>query len=130
MKPNINQETGIPFGIIALGNLDGDIAHDLFFGPQAENISDQNYLDECFEAGIEPDEDWYCDEPYVEGEYQGVKYGISWLGGAPLLWIYKSDYITDSAAMCSPCCPNAGDLDNEGEYTCYTIPDDWRRDCD
>lgn len=26
------------------------------------------------------------DEPTIEGEYEGVKYHISWLGGAPLLW--------------------------------------------
>lgn len=78
------------------------------------------------------------DEPKIEGTYDGVKYGISWLGGAPLLWVYEGP-IGYANRLCSPCVPNAADLDggwNEFETTdtdtdtayehqCYVVPRDW-----
>lgn len=66
------------------------------------------------------------DEPYIEGECEGVKYGISHLGGAALLFLLKSPY-TMKARLCSPCVPNAGDCsspDCDG-YECYAPPPDW-----
>ena len=67
------------------------------------------------------------DEPNIAGNYEGVRYEISHLGGAPLLWILHSPVIS-KARLCSPCVPNCGDLhalDDDG-YECYGIPDDWR----
>lgn len=69
----------------------------------------------------------HMDEPTIEGTYEGVEYHISWLGGAPLLWVFKSDVIV-KANLCSPCVPNAGNLDSldpEGGEVCYGIPSDW-----
>jgi hypothetical protein len=58
------------------------------------------------------------DEPTIEGEYEGVKYQIGWLGGAPLLWVIEGP-IGWAARLCSPCVPNAADLDGgfaTGDY--------------
>lgn len=67
------------------------------------------------------------DEPIHEGEYEGVKYRTSWLGGALHVWVFFSPFTARTVA-CSPCVPNAGDLDNvgNGDYECYDVPPDWR----
>ena len=69
----------------------------------------------------------YIDEPTIEGECEGVKYHISWLGGAPLLWVFESPY-TGLYRRCSPCVPGAGDLNSPDEdgSLCYDVPPDWR----
>ena len=66
------------------------------------------------------------EEPTLAGTCEGVRYEISWLGGAPLLWVIESPIIS-KARLCSPCCPNAGDLDSldDDGYECYGIPADW-----
>lgn len=67
------------------------------------------------------------EEPYIEGECEGVNYGISHLGGAALLWVYESPHLT-RARLCSPCVPGAIDLDSvdaDGEEG-YDVPPDWR----
>jgi hypothetical protein len=68
------------------------------------------------------------DEPIIEGTCEGVRYAISHLGGAPLLWVFESPIIS-TARLCSPCVPNAGDLDSldDDGYECYGIPSTWRR---
>lgn len=82
---------------------------------------------------------WSCDEPTIEGEYEGVKYRISWLGGAPLLWVIEGP-TGYASSLCSPCVPGAADLDSGitwGQslpagsqpdrdcYLCYVVPRDW-----
>lgn len=154
--PNANPTTGIPYGTIYLHHLDPDLAQDLYFNygedisykeaveemraqiaremrDEEENgecptrsLDDFNdELDERVEARIEG---IYINEPTIEGEYEGVKYMISWLGGAPLLWVFYSPY-TGSYARCSPCVPGAGDLETPDEFgiQCYDVPPDWRR---
>lgn len=75
------------------------------------------------------------DEPNVEGEFDGVKYLISWLGGAPLVWIIEGP-VGYADRLCSPCVPNAADLDSgytlvdefsDGHdgFPCYVAPRDW-----
>jgi len=76
------------------------------------------------------------DEPVIEGMCEGVQYRISWLGGAPLVWAL-SGLEGGANKLCSPCVPNAADLDSgfyvDGEefkthggwFTCYVIPRDW-----
>lgn len=84
--------------------------------------------DDYIETRLENESDFQIEEPTIEGTCEGVKYAISWLGGAPLLWIFESPVLS-KARLCSPCVPNAGDLDSldEGGYECYGIPSDWRR---
>lgn len=87
-------------------------------------------------------------EPTIEGEHEGVKYRIAWLGGAPLLWVLDGP-LGYCDRLCSPCVPNAADLDSgfigqtreatparyhdrilqtlqEGSL-CYVVPPDWPR---
>lgn len=149
MTANINPETGVRYGTIYLNNLASDLASDLFYN--GTNVSEDEAIEELrreINAEIENDvengdvnvdeieweferrfdraaEHLQIDEPTIMGTYEGVEYMISWLGGAPLLWVLKSPIIT-TAALCSPCVPNAGDLDSPGDYECYGIPDDWR----
>jgi hypothetical protein len=90
---------------------------------------------------VERENDFQIDEPIIEGEYEGVKYRISWLGGAPLLWIIEGP-VGFANSLCSPCVPGAADLDSGFEYTdipvdeihaqhdgylCYVVPADWLR---
>ena len=67
------------------------------------------------------------EEPTIAGTLEGVKYEISWLGGAPLLFVLESPVIS-KARLCSPCVPNAGDLNSLDDvgYECYGIPEYWR----
>jgi len=61
--------------------------------------------------------DYYREHRDCDGEdtyeYQDgtMCYLLDYLGGAPLIWVTRSEYIT-WAAPCSPCVPNAGDLDS------------------
>jgi len=55
-----------------------------------------------------------------EEEYEWVvspteAYLVSWLGGAPLIWVTRSAYATP-CRQCSPCVPGAGDLDSPGSH--------------
>lgn len=67
------------------------------------------------------------EEPTIEGEYEEVKYCISWLGGAPLLFVFESPF-KGKFDLCSPCCPNAVSLEspNPNGYEGYDVPPDWR----
>jgi hypothetical protein len=184
---NTNSETGIRYGVIALNNLDGDVAHDLMFGSQAtdhswaEAVSDakkqaedeyEALIEECAiaaaETGADREADWnrrsedwqeewltkrdaedmdtwvehrtehlmdrvMIEGPNISGKLDGVDYQISWLGGAPLLWVLHSPNIVEVHSLCSPCVPNAGNLDseivpaNQDGYVCYGIPEEWTR---
>lgn len=76
------------------------------------------------------------DEPTIQGTYQGVKYQLSTLGGAYLLWALKGPEAWANR-LCSPCVPDAADLDGgftltseqrqeeEGDFLCYAFPRDW-----
>ena len=84
--------------------------------------------DDYIDTRLEPEsQDMQIEEPTISGTLDGVKYEISWLGGAPLLWVFESPIIS-KARLCSPCVPNAGDLDSldDDGYECYGIPEDWR----
>lgn len=193
---NTNPETGIRYGVIALNNLEGFTADDLFYNngtdlsfeealaelrrealAEAEEYEDQVRIeisetdpalrdnDQYVERKIEEmwssrgydDAQDYVDamvehrmdqvvieEPIIEGEYEGVKYRIGWLGGAPLLWVLEGP-VGRCRALCSPCVPNAGDLDSgfilgqdidpdtlarwgHAGYECYVVPRDWLRE--
>jgi hypothetical protein len=91
----------------------------------------ESFIDGEFEKRAQ---DIQIDEPVIEGEHEGVKYRISWLGGAPLLWVFEGP-IGYAERLCSPCVPNAADLDGGFEpdtgdehgtgYLCYIVPRDW-----
>ena len=142
---NINEATGIPYGTIYMQHIDPEVADELWY-THGEDLSYKeareeirNEVNAAVEAG-ELDEDDFdaeldsrcdnlqIDEPIIEGECEGVKYHISWLGGAPLLWVFES-LCTGMYAGCSPCVPGAGDLDSPDPdgILCYDVPAEWRR---
>lgn len=182
LNANTNRQTGIRFGVIALNHIDQDVAQELWYGPGARNLSEEEAIAEVRaqaqrefeghaedagiaaaetgadrEVGYDP-EDWlyhyldsrklptdlesYIDnaiehadlqieEPTTEGVYEGVSYRISWLGGAPLLWITEGP-VGMAESLCSPCVPNAADLDSGfvygddgSKYCCYVLPRNW-----
>lgn len=144
MKTNVNPKTGIAYGYILSHALDPEIVDTLLFGVQAKNLtyeeakkefvsqrrrerdSDMS-LDEFDEdrAAEEFADRYQANEETIEGEYQGVKYQSSWLGGALHFFIFESPHVKGHAP-CSPCVPGAGDLHHAGELQTYDVPDDWR----
>jgi hypothetical protein len=93
------------------------------------------YVENCLE---EFSDTYQSDEPTIEGEYEGIKYRIMWLGGAPNLWVIEGP-VGYATQLCSLCVPNAANLDagwNEFDvdsddngvsylHECYILPRDW-----
>ena len=153
---NINRETGIRFGAISGNSLDLDVLCDLqerafcleyeaalcdylkrrLLNVQTlvvgDHLTSNQLVDLCDEKGIDPDIEcfadlFYSEEPSGTIEHDGLIVTFSWLGGCPLIIVNESPFVA-SAVPCSPCVPNAGDLDNldpEG-VECYTVPENWR----
>jgi hypothetical protein len=126
--PNVNPETGIRYGVVALNTLAEWVFDEFFY--HGTNTTYEDALKEWQAENPDADDDnflWEGDEDSYELETEdGLKLGLSYLGGAPLVWVFESPHTT-RARLCSPCVPNAGDLDNRdpnGEE-CYTLPDDW-----
>jgi hypothetical protein len=109
-------------------------AHDFI-----DSLTPFNDRDEGFDSTAEAEElfddlslnEVDIDEPsysYTTGEGEDEEvYHTSFLGGAPLIWVIKSPHVT-RARPCSPCVPNAGDLDNldEGGIECYDVNPEYR----
>lgn len=142
---NVDPDNGIAYGYIAAQALDPEVVVQLQYSPQATDVAFEEYLQS--ESAIERraaaeagnfnfdglalrdrlQQGWECDEPVVEGEYEGVHYRSSWLGGALNFFILKSPYVTERARRASPCVPNAGILDTlDGSVTAYDVPAGWR----
>lgn len=194
MNPNINPETGIRYGVVAVNNLDPALVQELWYGPDARDLSyekaivdlevkfgaewdsamedaeiaasevdahmgdeertkfiEQHMADAGFRWGFQDHatdltrEEWVeaqieseaefleIDEPVIKGELEGVKYLLTWLGGAPLLTVLEGP-VGYAARLCSPCVPNAADLDSgysdvedsEFVHECYIVPLSWK----
>lgn len=79
-------------------------------------------------------DDFWDDIQIEEEEFElvtsdGLSLALSYLGGAPLVWVFKSP-VTTRARLCSPCVPNAGDLDakDPAGFECYDLPSEWYGD--
>ena len=153
---NINEETGVPFGIISGKELHYELVDNLLYlygtnhteeealkEAKHQFLMDKLSVEEFYELDSEDydekieelsdDHDTsfldhiQVEEPRVSGEHEGVTYSTSWLGGALNFIITHSPHITDKARRGSPCVPNMGVLDTlEGDYECYNVPDGWR----
>ena len=149
MSANINPKTGIAYGYIAANALHPDIVSSLLYGDGCDSFTDHSWQAMKVNAIAEwraenPDSelddfwiweeicdnvaDYYQpDEIETSGDYDGVSYATSWLGGALNFFIFYSPHVTNSAGRASPCVPNAGILDDlDGDVTSYNVPDDWR----
>ena len=138
MITNTNPETGIRYGVVSLNSLEAWVFDEFYNG--GTNVSFENYMKEAKTEFVNDNgraEDWEdfgedtASEQYESDEdtyeletLDGLKLGMSTLGGAYLVWVFESPH-TAEHGLCSPCCPNAGDLDSVGDFTCYTLPPDW-----
>lgn len=129
---NTNLETGIRYGTVYLDSLQ-DWVWDEFWN-HGYNLTSESALKEFRTENPDATDDdlqefwdsYECEEEEFELETGGMKLGLSWLGGAALVWVFQSPHTT-RARLCSPCVPNAGNLnspDPDG-YECYTLPSDW-----
>lgn len=128
-------------------NYDSEVLEAEIAASEADDLMNdserESFITRYLEASVGLDRDQYvedeleqfsdcfqCDEPDIEGTHEGIKYGISWLGGAPLLTVYEGPFGT-AKALCSICLPNAADLDSGFAagvglgYECYVVPRDW-----
>ena len=130
--PNVNLETGIPYGVVAMNNLadwvfDEFILHgnnDSYDAALEEFKADNpNATDEEID---EFNDSYYSDEDSYSLETEKMKLGLAYLGGAPLVWVFQSPHTTN-VRPCSPCVPGAGDLDSPDPdgMECYTLPKEW-----
>ncbi len=83
----------------------------------------EDFVDTQLEKALEQ---LQIEEPNITFKMDGVVGQIGWLGGAPLVWIFESPY-TGTFQLCSPCVPNACNLDQpeNGGYAGYTVPTHW-----
>lgn len=142
MTANIHPDTGIAYGYIRADNLHPyildtityDIGTDVHYKEALEEFCrDPENRRDSFGHFLSRDaveqrfaDNYLPDEPVYEGEYQGVRYRTSWLGGAQHVWIFSSPVIWN-CKPCSICVPNAGNLDQAGEggYEAYGVPASW-----
>ena len=148
MSANVNPETGIRYGIVSAASLDPEIVNqiqcegrDVHWEDAKRDLEDairsacgglmtKRDVDAVVDEAIDRmnGDQWVDDEPIHEFVIDGVMGQTTWLGGALLVWVFKSNH-SRLSRLCSPCVPNAGDLDSvedsEG-YVCYDVPPDWR----
>ena len=101
---NVNPETGIRYGVASLNNL-AEWVFDEFFH-DGTNVSYEAALEEfkketlAYKMSVS-DEDiqefndsYYGEEENYELEKDGMKLGLSYLGGAPMVWVFESPHTT------------------------------------
>ena len=133
MIMNRNPRTGVPYGVASLNSL-ADWVFDEFFNDGTNESYDEAWKE--FKAqnpdmGEDEAQDQFNDEyeGYEENytlECDGMRLGLSYLGGAALVWVFDSKH-TARVRQCSPCVPGAGDLNNPDPdgMECYTLPPAW-----
>lgn len=108
-ETNINIETGIRYGVISTNNLN-------YFFDDAEPVYPE------IEA---PEDDFDCLEPlYFQIKDGGLQAHTFW--DTQCIMITHSEYYTFTR-LCSPCVPNAGNLDSPDEmgYKTYCLGHDF-----
>jgi hypothetical protein len=94
-------------------------------------FSDFPSLVEDLKTAACEDREGNCEEEEFEWDAGDCKLQLGYLGGGTLIWVTDSSYITN-AAGCSPCVPNAGDLDNPRSETggcpCLCLPPSYYKD--
>lgn len=120
---NINPDTGISYGVVALNSLDHDYGQVIFNSAEKhyfENLPEDQQQDEHAEHEIEGEFSIDVDGGKLEGS-------LFLFGGAYTVLISNSPIIAHKE-KCSMCFPNAGNLDGEDDdqgVQCYTVPDNF-----
>jgi hypothetical protein len=140
---NTNPSTGVRYGTVYLQSLAGWAFEEfLYHGTNLSYEAARKDFEQEFRAAYEgePDdlddaldealdgfnEDYTGEEETYRLEKDGLELELSYLGGAPMVWVLKSPH-TARVRLCSPCVPNAGDLGSpdEGGVEAYTLPPEW-----
>lgn len=87
---------------------------------------DANFECELSNAMSEVDDSEWTKEGQFKNEQGTFKMMLTYLGGAPLLWVLEGPVIT-KARLCSPCLPGCTDQDSPDEdgYEGYGFPKGW-----
>lgn len=151
--PNIDPQTNIPYGVIN-GQSVPDLLDDiLIHGTNLTYQYQQNELRDSIRSAIDyaslpervrcrvdEEVDHLVEEVMearnldvcgTEDEYEyeeaNTRLWLTYLGGAPLIYVLRSPFVIGTRP-CSPCVPNAGDLDNldaQDGILCYSLPPEW-----
>ena len=149
-RVNTNLETGIRYGIVQGTSLSHWALEDIF--DHGDDLTFAAYKDECIgkvEALLEELDqrharsraesivdtfEWdsyQAEDSDYEYSADGVDLLLTWLGGAPIIFVRKSPVIVVVRRLCTLCAANGGDLDSgladnpaEG-YECYGLPKEW-----
>lgn len=165
---NRHPETGVRYTIYHINNdLHPDVWDDIYrdggepleqvdarseaITKAAEALRDLGFskwaVEDCLNLLEEDFNEYYeCDEPTYEGETRAaegtIKWRVTWLGGAPHLFVFESPYY-GCGVQCSPCVPGAISGSTivsiwrdeaaaaanaaDGDYG-YCLPSTWLRD--
>ena len=124
---NMNVQTGIRYGFISANSVDPDfleafepVYEDVFCEKCGEKLTDI-FCDMCGEKNYNYEQDAY--------QFEYKKNGIHavFTPNDNTIVVLKSKAIW-KRALCSPCCPNAGDLEKAGNYRTYGIPKKYLRE--
>lgn len=142
---NINTETGIRFGVIPANSLDPEVVDelqargtDVHYEAARQDMEDairkackpymlNELVQQVVDLAVEYME-FDDEEPVHEFKtLDGVVGSTGWLGGALHVWVYYSPNV-GKFRQCSPCVPNAADLDSPDPdgIAGYDVPADWR----
>ena len=114
MIPNIDPETGIRYGIHNVNTLSHDVVYDFnhyiysgcpFCGHDLDMTAEKCRCGEYIED---------MELEIVAAIYKKDGYHIQHTYEDNWVWVFKSPYTT-TCRLCSPCAPNAGDLDSPDE---------------
>jgi len=128
---NRNETTLVAYGVASLNSL-ADWVWEEFTDNgaslTAREIEAEFYAENPGETEL-PESFWddvEITEECFELETDGMKLGLSWLGGAPIVWVFESPHMA-RFAPCSPCVPGAGDLDSPEPdgVMAYCLPGEW-----
>ena len=141
---NQDPETGVRYGVISQNSLDEYALEDIF-----QNGEDLDYLEARAEMEkelrakyfgknahlVERELERWSDYGYGSGDSPTYRYETEENGekivvqtSESYLWVFKGPVV--KARLCSPCYPNAGNLDEideENGYETYGLPKDWLR---
>lgn len=110
---NINEETGVHYGVISIHDVDPFFLDDIYMNG-IDNIYEVYRLDlqeqGLSEEEIEQELECYDSGCYTDIYYEDDKYRLQ-LNENYLIVLFSPRVI--NCRLCSPCFPNAGDLDAE-----------------
>lgn len=139
--PNMDLETGIRYGVISIHSLADGVLGDIMTNgenltyeearSEFEKETRRRYFGRNADKAEELLEEWNEFYESSEDTYRYESDGVTvQTSGESNLWVFMSPTIV-KARLCSPCYPNAGDLDTldpENGYETYGLPADWLRE--